>query len=272
VGDITLDIMCEYEDDCINFFDAKEIPTDKQVRKILTGIKDHRIKDWISVERETLLALSFEDFMSKFRTNYLEEDWESTMRHELLAMTQGNLSFWTFAIALQAKNSLLIKTPLYLQKDKLRHQIEAGINAKLAKKCDTAQSNKIADFKKWMADIRCLDHGICNNHIELELAMKNNRESNRCNNPVNEPSHCANTTTALSSASIATNTTASSSTVHYAPRLTKLERQLLADNKGCFKCCKPFADHCSKDCPNNFPNGVGYWPLTQSDIDRAAAK
>jgi len=128
--------MHEYEDNCINFFDAKEIPADKQVQKILTGIKDHRIKDWISVERETLLALSFKDFMSEFHTNYLEEDWESTTRHQLLTMTQGNQVFWTFAVALQAKNSLLINTPSYLQKDKLRHQIEAGIDAKLAKKCD----------------------------------------------------------------------------------------------------------------------------------------
>jgi hypothetical protein len=271
-GDITPDVMREYEDDCINFFDAKEIPADKQVHKILMGIKDHRIKNWISVEHESLLALSFEDFMSEFHTNYLEENWESTTRRELLAMTQGNLSFWTFAIALQAKNSLLINTPLYLQKDKLRHQIEAGIDTKLAKKCDTAQSNKIMDFKKWMADVQRLDDGIRSDCIELELAMKNSRESNCHNNSVNEPSRRANTTTASSSASITTNTTASSSTVHYVPCLTELERQLLADNKGCFKCCKPFADHCSKDCLNNFPNGVGYWPLTQSDVDRTAAK
>ena len=78
VGDITLDVMREYEDDCINFFDAKEIPADKQVQKILAGIKDHCIKDWISIECKTLLALTFKDFMSEFRTNYLEEDWESS--------------------------------------------------------------------------------------------------------------------------------------------------------------------------------------------------
>jgi hypothetical protein len=271
-GDITPDVMREYEDDCINFFDAKEIPADKQVRKILAGIKDHRIKDWISVEREALLALSFEDFMSEFRTNYLEEDWESTTRRQLLAMTQGNQSFWTFAVALQAKNSLLINTPSYLQKDKLRHQIEAGIDAKLAKKCDAEKSNKIVDFKKWMADVRRLDDGIRADRLELELAMKNNRDSNRRNNPLTEPPRRTNVTTTSSTVAIPSNTVASSSTTRYAPRLTDLERQLLTDNEGCFKCRKPFADHRSKDCPNNFPNGVGYRTLTQSDVDRASAK
>ncbi|KIM80281.1 hypothetical protein PILCRDRAFT_9809 [Piloderma croceum F 1598] len=235
-GDITLGVMHKYEDDCINFFDAKEIPAHKEVHKILAGIKDHCIKDWISVKCEALLALSFEDFMSEFCTNYLEEDWESTMCHELLTMTQGNQSFWAFAVALQAKNSLLINTPLYLQKDKLRHQIKARINAKLAKKCDTAKLNKITDFKKWMADIQSLDDRICSKRLKLELAMKNSCDSSRCNNPVNEPSHHANTTTAPSSTAIASNTTTSSSTVRYAPCLTELQCQLLADNEGCFKC------------------------------------
>jgi len=78
-GNITPDVMHEYEDDCINFFDAKEIPADKQVWKIPAGIKDHHIKDWISVEREALLALTFEEFMVEFRTNYLEEDLESQL-------------------------------------------------------------------------------------------------------------------------------------------------------------------------------------------------
>jgi hypothetical protein len=72
--------------------------------------------------------------MVKFHANYLEEDWESTTHCQLLAMMQGNQSFQNYAIALQAKNSLLINTPSYLQKYKLHHQIKAGINAKLAKK------------------------------------------------------------------------------------------------------------------------------------------
>ena len=170
-GDITPDVMREYEDDCINFFDAKEIPADKQVRKILAGIKDHRIKDWIAVKRNALLALTFDKFMTEFRANYLEEDWESTTRRQLLAMTQGTESFWNFAVALQAKNSLLTGTPSYLQKDKLRHQIEAGIDAKLAKKCDAEKSGKIDDFKKWLADVKRLDEAIRADRLELELAI-----------------------------------------------------------------------------------------------------
>ncbi|KIM85721.1 hypothetical protein PILCRDRAFT_5379 [Piloderma croceum F 1598] len=214
-GDITPDVMREYEDDCINFFDAKEIPTDKQVQKILAGIRDHRIKDWIVVEREVLLALTFEDFMVEFRANYLEEDWESTTRCQLLAMTQGNQSFRNYAVALQAKNSLLINTPSYLQKDKLRHQIEAGIDAKLAKKCDAEKSNTIVDFKKWLADVRRLDEGIRSDHLELENAMKNNRDLNRRNNSLAEPScrsNLPNTAAPFSSTANPSNAVISSST------------------------------------------------------------
>ncbi|KIM88189.1 hypothetical protein PILCRDRAFT_3223 [Piloderma croceum F 1598] len=252
-GNITPDVMREYEDDCINFFDAKEIPADKQV----------------------LLALTFEEFMVEFRVNYLEEDWESTTRCQLLAMTQGNQSFRNYAVALQAKNSLLINMPSYLQKDKLRHQIEARIDAKLAKKCDAEKLNNIVDFKKWLADVRRLNENIRSDRLELENVMKINRDMNCRNNYLAEPSRCSNipnTTTPSSSAANPSNAATSSSTPRYAPCLTELERQLLMDNEGCFKCRKPFADHRSKDCPNNFPNGVGYRPLTQSDVDRASAK
>jgi len=261
--DITPDIMCEYEDTCINFFNAKEIAADKQVRKILVGIKDHHIKNWIVVEHDALLALTFEEFMIEFRTNYLEDDWELMTHRQLLTMTQGNQTFWNFAVALQAKNSLLINTNLYLLKDKLCHQIKAGIDAKLAKKCDSEKSNKIVDFKKWLADVKCLNKGICADRVELELAMKTNCDSNRCSNALMEPSHCANNTAATASASSSNNNNnnnapASSAANRYAPKLTDLKCQLLVDNEGCYKCRKPFADHCSKDCPNNFSSGVGY--------------
>ena len=220
-GDITPDVMRKYKDDCINFFDAKEIPADKQVRKILAGIKDHHIKDWIAVKRNTLLALTFDKFMTEFCANYLEEDWESMMRRQLLAMTQGTESFWNFAVTLQAKNSLLTGTPSYLQKDKLRHQIEAGIDAE--------KSGKINDFKKWLADFKCLDEAIRADRLQLELAMKNNCDANHCNNLLNDPSRHANTsntpatynTLNPSSNPNTGNNLASSALPHYAPKLTK---------------------------------------------------
>jgi hypothetical protein len=44
-GDISPEVMREYTDACEGYFEQKEIPEDKQVRKILAGLKDSCIKD-----------------------------------------------------------------------------------------------------------------------------------------------------------------------------------------------------------------------------------
>ena len=96
-----------FQNGCLDYFDNKETPADKQVKKILPGLKDDCIRDWTNTERESLHALSFDEFMVEFKAGYLEEDWEDTTRRELLSMTQGNTSFWDYAHRLQSKNSLL---------------------------------------------------------------------------------------------------------------------------------------------------------------------
>ncbi|GBE81440.1 hypothetical protein SCP_0311690 [Sparassis crispa] len=50
-GNISPTVMCEYEHACRNYFEHKEISDDKHVRKILAGIKDSRICDWIASNR-----------------------------------------------------------------------------------------------------------------------------------------------------------------------------------------------------------------------------
>jgi hypothetical protein len=84
-GDLTPAIMRTYETACLGHFETKDIPADKQVRKILAGLQDTRIQDWISVDRGRFLELSFAEFMAEFRSGYLPEDWEEITRIELLA-------------------------------------------------------------------------------------------------------------------------------------------------------------------------------------------
>jgi hypothetical protein len=48
-------------------------------------------------------------------------------------MTQGNASFWDFAVAIQNKNSLLPSMTSHLEDDKLCHQIKAGMEVHLSK-------------------------------------------------------------------------------------------------------------------------------------------
>ena len=50
----------------------------------------------------------------------------------------------------------------------------------------------------------------------------------------------------------------------FASKLTDIERKLLSDHEGCFKCRTFYAGHRSPECPNGFPNGVAYTPLIEA--------
>lgn len=87
-GDITPEVMREFEEACHGYFETKEIEDRKQVRKILAGLKDSRIRDWLSTDRTRLAELNFNEFMKEFRAAYLDEDWEEGVRRELGTMRQ----------------------------------------------------------------------------------------------------------------------------------------------------------------------------------------
>jgi hypothetical protein len=97
-GNLTPTIMRKFEDCCIGYFEQKDIEGMNQVKKILAGLRDPRVKAWLSTERDHLMTLSFGKFMEEFRKAYLDEDWEETTRRELSNMSQGQSSFWDFAV------------------------------------------------------------------------------------------------------------------------------------------------------------------------------
>jgi hypothetical protein len=98
MGDISPAVMREFEEACIGYFESKEVNKDKQVRRILPGLKDSRVCDWLTLDCERICNLSFKEFMEEFRATYLDEDWEENTRRKLGGMTQGKDSFWDYAI------------------------------------------------------------------------------------------------------------------------------------------------------------------------------
>ena len=95
--------------------------------------------------------------MVEFCVNYLAEDWEEDTLREILSMTQGNSSFWDFAVAIQNKNSLLCGTTLHLVNDKLHHQISTGMEVHLSKKVSSKKLNKVIRFHKWLSEVKRCD-------------------------------------------------------------------------------------------------------------------
>jgi hypothetical protein len=264
-GDITLEVMREFEDGCVGYFETKEIAEDKQVRKILLGLPDSRVKDWVATERNHITGLTFPTFMAEFRTAYLKDDWEETVHRELGSMTQGSDSFWDYAIQVQAKNSLLIATTSHLDESKLRHRLEAGMEDLLARRCANAKINKTVSLKAWLGEVKRADDMMRAERKEFEAIAKAHCDTNRKAYPLGEPSNHANVSAVSSCGG---GRAGGSRGTNRLPKLTEAERQLLFNNEGCLKCRRFFVDHRSTNCPNNFPSGQNYRALTQADADR----
>jgi hypothetical protein len=191
-GDVTLAVMHEFEEACIGYFEHKDIEKENQVKRILARIKDPRIKGWLSMERDRLVRLSFEEFMDKFRSTYLDEDWEETARRELGSMTQGQGSFWDFAVHVQSQNALLISTESHLDEDKVRHRLEAGMSDILLRCCANAKTNKVPGFRKWITEVKQVDGTMQAEIKQFEQIARLVRDSSRRANPLGEPSNRAN--------------------------------------------------------------------------------
>jgi len=263
-GEITPAVMRSFETKCLGYFENKDITEEKQVRKILAGLQDNRVQDWINVDRDRFLALTFPVFMTEFRAGYLPEDWEEVTRIELLGMMQNESAFWDFAVQVQSKNSLLRNTPSHLDEDKLRHRIESGMDQKLALRCRLEKSSKIEGFNLWITEVKRIDDLVRAERANFESLAKATREAGRRNNNLCEPSRRGN---AYNPPSSSANTANSASSRPMLPRLTDAERQLLYDNEGCLKCRRVFVPHRSAQCPNDFPNPATYKPLTQTFVD-----
>ena len=252
--------MRSYENACLSYFENKDIAEEKQVRKVLSGLQDSHLQDWVDIDHERFLALSFTDFMVEFRTGYLPEDWEEVTRIELLGMIQEDQSFRDFAVKVQAKNSLLRHTTSYLDQEKLRHRIKSGMNQKLVLRCHLEKSSKVVEFEKWLAEVRRIDDLVKAEKAEFESFARATHDTTRHNNALAEPSRHGNAPTVPAAS-------ATSDPRLVLPKLLDAERHLLYDNEGCLKCRRIFVDHHSTNCPNNFPNPSTYKTLTQNFVD-----
>lgn len=264
-GEIDPAVMRTFELGCLDFFDCKEIKEGDQVRKILGCFRDTRIRDWINGDRNRLLTLSFADFMTELRANYLDPDWEPTVRRRILAATlKQNQSFWDWFSHMQSLNSLLANTPSHFSDASLREKLEAGLDPELTRRCNANKVDKILVLRPWALEVKRHDE---NRRADLKRAREvteevfNRREDNgkrrRGNNTSNNTSNAANFAANPGAATAA----AIVGTIQRLAALTDAEREQLDNNNGCRKCRRLNVYHISKNCPNGFPDAATYTGL-----------
>ena len=261
-GDLTPAVAMDFENASHNFFIAKSVPADKQVSLILPGIKDIRIRDWITADHARITALPFNEFIKELRDNYLQNDWEDQIRNQILTSTlaSSKKSFWNWSQQLLSLNCLLRNTPSALDDTALRNHLEAHLDDELKEKMKHSDARNDKVFKTWVAAVRLLDEARTTEnkrHLDLiEGALQRQAKHQATNaNALRGPSRRNNNSS----------TSTSTSTSNCLPPLTDTECTLLKDHEGCTKCRHFYVDHRSYNCPSGFPLAKGYKTLSLND-------
>ena len=256
-GQVTAKELMTFEQDCEAYFlNVKGgDPKEQRVSWIITAFKDPLIRDWITSNRETLVALKFEEFMKQLRSMFLPKDWEENVRTQILGSKMPrNERFILWAQSLQATNCVLRNTRSHLSDERLRDTLEANIDADLrllAREADASSKEKLAE---WLDLMERLD-------ARRKMELKRQREvaaeevqRNSSSKRQNSQNSCAFTVSAARSDQ------------KRVPHLTQEERNILSKHQGCFKCRRVCVGHRTMDCPNGFLSAENYKPVTMEDV------
>jgi len=262
-GDISPTVMMDFENAAQDFFVAKSVPTEKQVAMVIPGLKDICICDWITADREHLIALPFVEFMKELQSNYLHQDWEDQVHNDILTSMLANakMTFWNWAQHLLKLNCLLQGTSSVFDDTALHNHLEAHLDDDLKARVRHSDARKDKTFKTWVAAVCLIDkaHTVETKHqCDLIEETLQHQPKHQNTDGLRGPSRRANTSQTSTSASL-------SSTSLWLPSLTDDEHTLLNEHEGCTKCRHFYAGHRSQSCPNGFPTGKGYKPLVLTD-------
>lgn len=130
-GDITPEVLRNWEIGCRQYFKHKGIPAEEQVGKVAWGMQEPTVQEWYIVDQERLDKLTFDAYMAEVRAYWLPTDWADTTRQKMLSSFQGNKTFNDWAIEIQGQNALLRGTPSHMTELALRHHLEAHMQPDL---------------------------------------------------------------------------------------------------------------------------------------------
>lgn len=261
-GDVTPAVFNRWESMCKRFFATKKVPEDEKVSRVIYHLENPAMIEWINVEEEELLGMTFATFCTTFKKKWFPKSWEDTIRARMISM-QGRRSFFDWQYAVRADNLLLVGTEDHIKEGDLRKFLFDRLNIELRaayKRNDKKDEiSDITDLNAWVEEVRTLDD---------ELAEEDRRTKNLWLSHMKDEPRV--TTRSGPSSSKATTSASTTPTVSRPPKITDEERRLINENNGCLKCRKLYTDHWAKKCPYDAPSGENYAPITIATA--AAAK
>ncbi|KAG1810476.1 uncharacterized protein HD556DRAFT_1223852, partial [Suillus plorans] len=268
-GQITPEVLRSWEMGCMQFFLHKEVQEVEKVKKIAWGMQDPIVQDWYLNNQEEFDALTFREFVTHIHEYWLPTNWADTVRRKMLSSVQGQRPFSEWAVDIQSQNTLLRDTASHLDDVNLLYHLESHMNSDLAADY-YAENIAEEDIRRWIEKVRLLDEKrlryLTRQKDAVDTALRAERARAGLDKKIPFNPRSTNKPSTTQS-----NNTSSKPFVRLPP-LSDIERQLLRDNDGCFKCWEPFAGHNSAACQNGFPDGSKYKALTAASIASKKSK
>lgn len=265
-GDVSPSILMDWANACGYFFEERDIDDAKKVAKILSGLQDPLLRDWIAGDAARIKALDWDSFLEELKLQTLPEHWAQDARNDLLRLRQKDSeAFRTFAIQVEKLNVVLRGTTEHFTPTALRMQFEVAVCDDLSSqmRINRAELQAYSDYGKWKNAIITLDNRRINENSRVARLIR--ASSSQGYKSTSSSTHTARN----ASASSAPPAAAPAGTPDNPPRLTDAERALLRENAGCFKCRRFYVSHMSGKCPHGAPPALGYKTRTQADADAA---
>ena len=273
-GELSTEIFHDFVTGCRNYVTNKEITENKQTIKVMTALKGYIWEDWVSVHYDELRTLPLTEFLQHFKDAFMPTEWETDVHVKLNALTQSDTqTFCDYSTAVQNINSLLCGTESFLDNPKLRTCIKAGMDLTLVRRtrAHDKKLHLIVEFQPWLDALKELDTDLqaerAERHSELEAMTKAMWNKSHDDHGLSNPSCKYNAAPSKSIPSA--NAPSRLNSKDYPPKLTPEEGSLLINNHGCTKCRRVYVFHTKFECPNDFPKGTSYKPITQAGVDAA---
>ncbi|TFK79407.1 hypothetical protein K466DRAFT_609598, partial [Polyporus arcularius HHB13444] len=259
-GTVTPEAVSEWESACQQYFlHSKGITDANRVSLVAAGFQDRLIQAWWKSNNATLAPLSWDDFVSEFRAQFLDDNWDINLRMSLLRMRQKpGETFAVFIRRFEMQNALLAGTTRHLSDTTLRAEITARLSARLQLHANSASVTAIPSYNIWKKAMFTEDKDWSEKRAaEADKLLALHARALKLNNPN------SSNTNAARAPRPALPPPASSSSFPKIPTLTEDECTLLRTHRGCYKCRKFYAGHIGTSC-TDWPSRP-YQPLTLAD-------
>ena len=232
-------------------------------------MQDLHIADWAEANEAALVQLDFSEFMEKLRGQALEKDWDRKIKLAMLASKQGDCPFHEWAYEMQTRNALLRGRSYHFEDDTLRETLENNMDQGLELRIRRLAVAATVPLRDWIETVKAEDEFVSRERKEAKEMYRMERAEYRVErtgmknitNSGRTGGTDSNFGRSIGARNIG-NPSGRPTNGAVLPRLTQAERTIIYDHQGCFKCRRLYVDHKGANCPNDFPSGSSYKPLT----------